>query len=216
MGFKVSKKVMNMAYGLGAAVVIIGALMKIIHADLNLGFMKIGGNDLLTIGLVTEALIFALSAFDEPDEGYKWEKVWPVLQGGSDLSPSPENSDVENVEGVLTKKLDSLLKEAKIDGALVTSLGDSIRDLNSAAVGMGGSAGSSEKYNEEMAKAAAQMESINSLYKAQLDSATRQAEINQDSIENATKLKEQMESLASNLSSLNGVYGGMLSAMNKK
>jgi len=43
----------------------------------------------------------------------------------------------------------------------------------------------------------------------------RQAEINQESIENATKLKEQMESLASNLSSLNGVYGGMLSAMNK-
>jgi len=66
-----------------------------------------------------------------------------------------------------------------------------------------------------MAKAAAQMESINSLYKAQLESAARQAEINQESIENATKLKEQMESLASNLSSLNGVYGGMLSAMNK-
>ena len=64
-------------------------------------------------------------------------------------------------------------------------------------------------------KQQAQMESINSLYKAQLESASRQAEINQESIENATKLKEQMESLASNLSSLNGVYGGMLSAMNK-
>jgi hypothetical protein len=49
-----------------------------------------------------------------------------------------------------------------------------------------------------------------------LDSAAKQAEINAESIENATKLKEQMESLASNLSSLNGVYGGMLSAMNKK
>ena len=57
---------------------------------------------------------------------------------------------------------------------------------------MGGSAGASEKYNDQMAQAAAQMESINSLYKAQLESATRQAEINQDSIENATKLKEQM------------------------
>ena len=43
-------------------------------------------------------------------------------------------------------------------------------------------------HGEEMAKAAAQMESINSLYKAQLDSAGRQAEINQESIENATKL----------------------------
>ena len=57
---------------------------------------------------------------------------------------------------------------------------------------------------------------ILSLYQAQIDSATRQAEITKDSQENATKLKEQMESLASNLSSLNGVYGGMLSAMNKK
>ena len=97
----------------------------------------------------------------------------------------------------------------------MSSLGDSIRNLNSTASEMGGSAGASQKYSDEMAKAAAQMESINSLYKAQLESAGRQAEINQESIENATKLKEQMESLASNLSSLNGVYGGMLSAMNK-
>ena len=80
---------------------------------------------------------------------------------------------------------------------------------------MTGSQGASLKYSEEMSKAATQMESINSLYKAQLESASRQAEINEESIENATKLKEQMESLASNLSSLNGVYGGMLSAMNK-
>jgi gliding motility-associated protein GldL len=81
---------------------------------------------------------------------------------------------------------------------------------------MDGSAGTTNRYNDEMAKATAQMESINNLYKAQLDSAAKQAEINAESIENATKLKEQMESLASNLSSLNGVYGGMLSAMNKK
>jgi hypothetical protein len=137
--------------------------------------------------------------------------AYPELAGGASKAKTKETA-----EGVLTKKLDNLLKEAKIDGALVTSLGDSIRDLNSAAVGMGGSAGASQKYSDQMAEAAAQMESINSLYKAQLESATRQSEINKESIENATKLKEQMESLASNLSSLNGVYGGMLSAMNKK
>ena len=81
---------------------------------------------------------------------------------------------------------------------------------------MDGSAGATNRYNDQMAKATAQMESINNLYKAQLESATKQAQVNAESIENATKLKEQMESLASNLSSLNGVYGGMLSAMNKK
>jgi hypothetical protein len=208
MAFKINKKVMNMAYGLGAAVVIIGALMKIIHKDLG----PLTGSMLLTIGLVTEAAIFALSAFDTPEDELDWTIAYPELAGGK---AKAKGAKQENPEGILTKKLDSLLKEAKIDGALVASLGDSIRNLNSTASEMGGSQGASQKYSEEMAKAAAQMESINSLYKAQLESAGRQAEINQESIENATKLKEQMESLASNLSSLNGVYGGMLSAMNK-
>ena len=195
----------NMVYGLGAAIVIVGALFKIQHWPF--------ASAILTAGMIVEALVFTWSAFEKQSDELDWSIAYPELAGGSAKAKATKE---ETAEGVLTKKLDSLLKEAKIDGALVTSLGDSIRDLNSAAVGMGGSAGASEKYNDQMAQAAAQMESINSLYKAQLDSATRQAEINQDSIENATKLKEQMESLASNLSSLNGVYGGMLSAMNKK
>ena len=195
----------NMVYGLGAAIVIVGALFKIQHWPF--------ASAILTAGMIVEALVFTWSAFEKQSDDLDWTIAYPELSGGSAKAKAGKE---ETAEGVLTKKLDSLLKEAKIDGALVTSLGDSIRDLNSAAVGMGGSAGASEKYNDQMAQAAAQMESINSLYKAQLDSATRQAEINQDSIENATKLKEQMESLASNLSSLNGVYGGMLSAMNKK
>ncbi len=210
MALKIDKKVMNMAYGLGAAVVIIGALMKIIHKDLG----PLTGSMLLTIGLVTEALIFALSAFDTPDEEVDWSIVYPILRGDKTKRAVTQDNQ-SDIEGVLSKKLDSLLKEAKIDGDLVKSLGDSIRNLNSTASEMTGSQGASLKYSEEMSKAATQMESINSLYKAQLESASRQAEINEESIENATKLKEQMESLASNLSSLNGVYGGMLSAMNK-
>lgn len=193
----------NMVYGLGAAIVIVGALFKIQHWPY--------ASEILTIGMVVEALVFTWSAFEKQSDDLDWTIAYPELSGGSAKAGKEETAD-----GVLTKKLDSLLKEAKIDGALVASLGDSFRDLNSAAVGMGGSAGASQKYSDQMAQAAAQMESINSLYTAQLESASRQAEINQDTIENATKLKEQMESLASNLSSLNGVYGGMLSAMNNK
>ena len=59
------------------------------------------------------------------------------------------------------------------------------------------------------------MEYINILYKVQMDAASRQASINEEAVENAEKLKEQMRAMASNLSSLNGVYGGMLSAMNR-
>jgi len=72
-----------------------------------------------------------------------------------------------------------------------------------------------QKYSEEMALAAAQMESLNSLYKVQLETVNRQATINEEVNDNAGKLKEEMASLTTNLSSLNGVYGGMLSAMNK-
>ena len=60
------------------------------------------------------------------------------------------------------------------------------------------------------------MESINALYRIQLESASKNAQINDEVLENNVKLKEQMQSLTSNLSSLNTVYGGMLSAMNNK
>ena len=70
-----SKQKMNFAYGMGAAVVIIGALFKITH--LEFGFIT--GNLMLTIGLVVEALIFALSAFEPVDDELDWSLVYPEL-----------------------------------------------------------------------------------------------------------------------------------------
>ena len=67
-----------------------------------------------------------------------------------------------------------------------------------------------------MSMAAIQMESLNGLYKVQMESSSKQTELNNAVVENTEKLKEQMDSLAKNLSSLNGVYGGMLSAMSNK
>jgi hypothetical protein len=73
---------------------------------------------------------------------------------------------------------------------------------------------STKKYSEELTMAAAQMESLNSLYKVQ--SASRNAQINEEVLENNLKLKDQMQSLTTNLSSLNNVYGGMLQQWVKK
>jgi gliding motility-associated protein GldL len=207
---KASKKFMNMAYGLGAAIVIIGALFKITHMEI--GFLT--GNLMLTLGLVTEAIIFALSAFEPVDGDLDWSLVYPELAGGE-----ASKKEKENPQGLLSKKLDELLKDAKIDGELMASLGDSIKNFEGVAKSMAptvDSIAATRKYGEELSLAASQMESLNSLYKAQLESVNRQSTINEESIENAAKLKEQMQSLASNLSSLNGVYGGMLSAMSKK
>ncbi|WP_297761248.1 gliding motility protein GldL [uncultured Muriicola sp.] len=209
---KSTKKLFNMAYGLGASVVIIGALFKILHWE----FGPLTGGLLLAVGLITEALIFAISAFEPVDDEFDWSLVYPELAGGE--SSGKSKSDAKEAEGLLSKKLDQLLKEANIDVELMNSLGDSIRNFEGAAKGIAPSVDaieSTKKYSDEMSQAAAQMESLNSLYKVQLDSASRQASINEEVVQNAGALKDQMESLASNLSSLNGVYGGMLSAMSK-
>ncbi|WP_224485595.1 T9SS inner membrane protein PorL/GldL [Robertkochia aurantiaca] len=212
---KSSKKLFNMAYGLGASVVIIGALFKILHWE----FGPINGGLLLAIGLITEALIFAISAFEPVDDDLDWSLVYPELAGGQGADRKNKLQEVKEAESSLSKKLDDMLKEAKIDSQLMSSLGDSIRNFEGAAKSISPTAeaiSSTQKYSEELSLAAAQMESLNSLYKVQLDSANRQATINEEVAQNAGKLKEQMANLATNLSSLNGVYGGMLTAMSTK
>nr|WP_315140164.1 gliding motility protein GldL [uncultured Flavobacterium sp.] len=211
-----SKKAMNFAYGMGAAVVIIGALFKITH--LEFGFIT--GNLMLTIGLVVEAAIFALSAFEPVDNELDWTLVYPELANGT--APGTRKAKQEtpsDAQGLLSQKLDAMLKDAKIDGELMSSLGNSIKNFESAAKGIAptvDSIASTKKYSEELSLAAAQMESLNSLYKVQLESASRNAEANKEIAENAGKLKEQMQSMTANIASLNTVYGGMLSAMGNK
>src|SRR5690606_29672913 len=125
----------------------------------------------------------------------------------------------EDAQGILSKKLDEMLKEARIDGQLMSSLGESIRSFEGATKNIAPTAeamSATKKYSQEMSMAAAQMESLNSLYKVQLESSSRQAEMNEAIAENAGKLKQQMEAMATNLSSLNGIYGNMLSAMSNK
>lgn len=203
------RTVTNFIYGMGAAIVIVGALFKIQNWPY--------GSLLLTIGMLVEAGVFAWSAFEKQEEGLDWSLVYPELEGGS-AKAKKSKDEPKDAEGILSKKLDNLLKDAKIDGELMASLGNSIKEFEGAARNLNPTVDSlqaQKKYSEEMSLAAAQMESLNSLYKVQMESANRQASINEEAIENAAKLKEQMQSLASNLSSLNGVYGGMLSAMNK-
>ena len=174
---KLTKKQMNFAYGMGAAIVIIGALMKIIHADLNLGFITIKGNTLLTIGLVTEAIIFALSAFEEPEEELPWALVYPELEGKTG-GPAPSKG------GDLSKKLDAMLKEAKVDVSLFSSLTTSIKDMEASAKTGADTADSLAKINKEfadnannlqkqMGSLASNLESLNSVYGGMLNAMNK-------------------------------------------
>jgi gliding motility-associated protein GldL len=203
------KKGMNMVYGLGAAVVIIGALFKIMHWPY--------GDLMLIIGLVTEAGVFVVSAFEPVDKELDWSKVYPELAGGESFDSGKDEPQDE--KGLLSQKLDEMLKEARIDSGLMESLGESIKSFEGAAKNLQpttDSLNSQKKYSQELSTAAAQMETLNNLYKSQVESASKQAEVNQQVADNASALKDQMESLTKNLNSLNGVYGGMLNAMKPK
>ena len=205
-----SKKTMNFAYGMGAAVVIIGALFKLMHWPF--------ASAMLIIGLGTEALIFGLSAFDPVDKDLDWSLVYPELAGGQ-AKLKDKKEDPKDAQGLLSQKLDNMLKEAKIDGELMASLGNSIKNFEGAAKAISptvDSVASTKKYAEEMTRAAEQLQTLNGLYQVQLQSAERNAKINEEVAENNLKLKDQMQSLTSNLSSLNNVYGGMLSAMSNR
>ena len=203
------KKFFNYAYGIGASVVILGALFKIQHWPF--------GSEMLTIGMAVEALVFFLSAFESVEDDLDWSLVYPELSAGQERDQ--DRKDAREVQSLLSQKLDAMLKEAKLDTGLMESLGESLQNFKGAADNIApavNSIAATNKYSEQLALAAAQMESLNSLYKVQLESSSRQAEINDQVVENAKNLKEQMESMATNLSSLNNVYGGMLTAMTKK
>ena len=121
---KSTKKLFNMAYGIGAAIVILGALFKIQHFSIG----PISGGIMLTIGMAVEAAVFFVSAFEPVEEDLDWTKVYPEL------------GDVEGegvgVNGMLSQKLDNLLQEAKVDTDLMTNLGNSIKSFHTAAEGL--------------------------------------------------------------------------------
>ena len=91
---KAGKKFFNMAYGLGAAIVILGALFKILHWNY--------GNEMLMIGMIAEAIVFAISAFEPVEDELDWSVVYPELSGG-------KGKDKADAQGLLSQKLDVVI-----------------------------------------------------------------------------------------------------------
>ena len=113
MAVKSSKKdvILNMVYSLGASVVILGALFKINHWAVG----PLDGSAVLAIGLVTEALIFIIFAFDPPKGEYEWERAYPeLLDGSTAVKSNKKNALVAtgDAEVSLSNKLDKMLADA--------------------------------------------------------------------------------------------------------
>ena len=201
------KNFMAKLYGIGAAVVILGALFKLMHWE--------GANYMLVVGLGTEAVIFLFSAFEKPATDYDWSLVYPELATGDGGERALS----------VTEQLDTALQDGGIDSALIERLGDGMRSLSETAGSLSGAvdaAGATAAYSEQLNSAASNMENLNALYAVQLENATAQVERQNDVMEklsgasnNAEGLASQLQNLQGNLESLNSVYGGMLTAMGK-
>ena len=112
-GSKGWKKFMAKLYGFGAAVVIVGALFKIMHWPF--------AGPMLVVGLSTEALIFIFSAFEPIHEDPNWELVYPELALGHSDELDHSNLPAGKSKGGngITDQLDKMLEEAKIDSQLI-------------------------------------------------------------------------------------------------
>lgn len=117
------KVLMGYVYGWGASMVLIGALFKLQHWN-HSGVM-------LTIGLMTEAIIFFLSAFEPPMEQPDWTRVYPELQDDYALLEPIEADKTDEKTG-----FEALLSATDITPDLLTKIGKSLADLSNTASGI--------------------------------------------------------------------------------
>jgi gliding motility-associated protein GldL len=199
-GSKGWKKFMAKLYGFGAAVVIVGAMFKIMHWP--------GAGPMLVLGLSTEALIFVFSAFEPIHEDPNWELVYPELALGhsDDLDHSAVQKSVKGGKGTgITDQLDKMLEEAKIDGQLLERLGDGMRALGENAAqlkGVTSAAAATDSYVSSLQAASDKVSALSTAYeKASLSISGMTADA-----KDGESFGEQMQKVAKNLSALNNVY----------
>ena len=116
------KKFMGFVYGWGAAIVMVGALFKIQHYP--------GAATMLIIGLMTEAVIFFLSAFEPPHEEVDWSLVYPELAGVEKNLDISNKKNAINTKKSALEKFDAMIESAEITPALFEKLGEGLRNLN--------------------------------------------------------------------------------------
>ena len=220
------KNIMAKLYGWGAAVVIFGALFKILHLP--------GANIMLIIGMGTEVAIFFFSAFEPLHVEYNWALVYPELAIADENAEPTRKERKKEVKGATpTQQLDKMLEEAKIGPELIESLAVGMKNLGDNAkklAGVSDAAVATDAFVGNMTKAA---ESVRNLslkydkvastleadgnasmaYSESLKRATTAINQMANAYEHTATYKTEMDELTNNIAALSKVYGNMLAAM---
>ncbi|MCU0446652.1 MAG: gliding motility protein GldL [Microscillaceae bacterium] len=192
---------------LGAAVVILGALFKIMHWP--------GASEMLIVGMSVEAFIFALGVGEpiHPDAPRPdWSKVYPQLAEGSNLPPldvsnltkpeiaQPQNKEVAAKIAALEAQLASTITPDK-----VKSLGDGMQALADNVAKMTSLANASvatEEYSKNVKLASNALVEMNKSYSVTISAMSEMANASKD----AKAYHAQVQTLTKNLTELNAVY----------
>ena len=183
-------------YGIGAAVVIVGALFKIQHWE--------GASIMLIIGLGTEAVIFFLSAFQPAAHEPDWGLVYPELSEGYDPSTGNPKLTADNGKG-LTMKLDDMLKNANVTPEAISNLGQGLNRLSATTQQLGqlGEATNvTDEYTKKVRTAADSLDKINVAYGNTVEAISAMSNATSD----AKEYHMQVQNVTKNLGALNAVY----------
>ena len=188
--------VMPKIYGIGAAVVIVGALFKILHLD--------GANEMLFIGLSTEAIIFFLSAFEPPHKEVDWAKVYPELAEDFEGTVPARISNKSNGASA-SQQLDKMLEQGKIGPELIDSLGKGMKSMADSASRMSNladAAVATNDYATNVKKASESLVNMNKSYASTAQAMSQFADASKD----AQSYHQQVVNATKNLGQLNSVY----------
>lgn len=190
--------IMPKVYGIGAAIVIVGAMFKILHLP--------GAAAMLGIGLTTEAVIFFLSAFEPKHKDPEWSKVYPELADDYDGPPAaPRAAAPAPVAAGNSAMLDKALADAKIGPELLKSLGDGMKGLADSAGKMAKLGDASIATNEYTTNVKTASKTITEMNKSYGD-AMKSLAVMSDATKGASEYQSQVQSVTKSLGALNALY----------
>lgn len=198
----------NVAYSVGAAIVLWGALFQILHIR--------GGATLLCVGMGTEIFMFILTAFDRPPKEPNWDEIVPKLKGEPNNPSIQPLTIIDDIESDFTANTKSTqFKEA------VEKITDQMNELQKLM-----KAGN-EGYAKQIADLNKNIAGLNSIYELQLKNISGQlatmdnlnqglkeiSEIYEGSASNSKKYYEETEKMTRYLQQINEVYARMIGAL---
>lgn len=196
--FATNEAKLHLATSVGAAIVIVGALFKILHLGGQWGGYMIG------IGLGVEAFLFLLGGFFPPHADVEWDKVYPQLRKDGKPTPQDVIPQAAPVSAGATGALDKLVNE-KIGAELIESLGNGLRTFGDKVATISNVADASLATTAFTAKVKGATDSLGQMDTAFGKATAQLAELGASNADSKA-YHEQVTNLAKNLSALNAVY----------